>query len=74
MLSVLWSLPGAGGLAEKIDEAGVIRKVNRHLLTRFVMLTVMCYLVRDSPSLLLICLSGFRSRSQGSLWHTIDRS
>lgn len=35
----------AGGLAEKIDEAGVLRKVNRHLLTRFMMLTVLCYLV-----------------------------
>lgn len=25
----------------------MIKKVNRHLLTRFLMLTMLCYLVRD---------------------------
>ncbi len=36
---------GAGGLPERVDEARVLRKVNRHLLTRFMALTVFCYLV-----------------------------
>ena len=39
------TLAYAGG--EKVDEAGVLRKVNRHLLTRFILLTILCYLVRN---------------------------
>ena len=38
---------GAGD-AEKVEEGAVMRKVDRHILTRFVGLTLLCYLVRFS--------------------------
>ena len=34
--------------AEKVEEGAVMRKVDRHVLTHFVGLTLLCYLVRVS--------------------------
>lgn len=54
-------VPGPGGLAEKVDEARVLQKLNRHLLPRFMLLTALCYLVRARPLLQTMTLSSARA-------------
>lgn len=47
----------AGG--HKISEVDVMQKINRHLLSRFLMLTMLCYLVRCCTARLRLSLAVF---------------